>query len=49
LFIMFAVLTPLALVLPDGYVPSFKRCLVGLIVLGLARSFIQTMTETRKD
>lgn len=49
LFIMFAVLTPLALVLPDGYVPSFKRCLVGLIVLGLARSSIQTMTETRKD
>lgn len=49
LFIMFAVLTPLALVLPDGYVPSFKRCLVGLIVLGLARSSIQTMTETRKE
>jgi hypothetical protein len=49
LFIMFAVLTPLALVLPDGYVPSFKRCVVGLIVLGLARSSIQTMTETRKD
>jgi hypothetical protein len=49
LFIMFAVLTPLALVLPDGYVPSFKKCVVGLIVLGLARSSIQTMTETRKE
>ena len=49
LFIMFAVLTPLALVLPDGYVPSFKKCVVGLIVMGLARSSIQTMTETRKE
>ena len=49
LFISFAVLTPLALVLPDGYVPSLKICVAGLIVLGLARSSIQTMTETRKD
>jgi hypothetical protein len=49
LFIVFAVLTPLALVLPDGYVPSFKKCVAGLIVLGLARSSIQTMTDTRKD
>jgi hypothetical protein len=49
LFIMFAVITPLALVLPDGYVPSFKRCVVGLIVLGLARSSIQTMTDARKE
>jgi hypothetical protein len=49
LFISFAVLTPLALVLPDGYVPSLKICVAGLIVLGLARSSIQTMSETRKD
>ena len=48
LFIMFAVLTPLALVLPDGYVPSFGRCVAGLVVLGLARSSIQTMTDARK-
>jgi hypothetical protein len=48
LFIMFAVLTPLALVLPDGYVPSFRKCVAGLVVLGLARSSIQTMTDARK-
>lgn len=48
LFIMFAVLTPLALVLPDGYVPSFGKCVAGLVVLGLARSSIQTMTDARK-
>jgi uncharacterized membrane protein YczE len=48
LFIFFAVLTPLALVLPNEYVPSLKKCVVGLIVMGLARSSIQTMTEARK-
>ncbi len=48
LFIMFAVLTPLALVLPNEYVPSLKKCVVGLIVMGLARSSIQTMTDARK-
>jgi len=48
LFIMFAVLTPLALVLPNAYVPSLKKCVVGLIVMGLARSSIQTMTDARK-
>jgi len=48
LFIMFAVMTPLALVLPNEYVPSLKKCVVGLIVLGLARSSIQTMTDARK-
>jgi hypothetical protein len=48
LFIMFAVLTPLALVLPDGYVPSFKKCAAGLVVLVLVRSSIQTMTDARK-
>lgn len=47
LFIMFAVLTPLALVLPNEYVPSFKKCVVGLIVMGLARSSIQTMTDAK--
>lgn len=49
LFIMFAVMTPLALVLPDGYTPSLKRCVAGLVVLGLARSSIQTMTDARKS
>jgi hypothetical protein len=49
LFIAFCVLTPLALVMPDAYVPSFKKCVAGLIVLGLARSSIQTMTDSRKD
>ena len=48
LFIMFAVITPLALVLPDGYTPSLKKCVAGLVVLGLARSSIQTMTDARK-
>jgi len=48
LFIFFAVLTPLSLVLPDEYVPSLKKCVVGLIVMGLARSSIQTMTDARK-
>jgi hypothetical protein len=48
LFIMFAVMTPLALVLPNEYVPSLKKCVVGLIVMGLARSSIQTMTDARK-
>jgi hypothetical protein len=48
LFIIFAVLTPLALVLPNAYVPSLKKCVVGLIVMGLARSSIQTMTDARK-
>jgi hypothetical protein len=49
LFIMFAVLTPLSLVLPDGYVPSFKKCVVGLIVMLLARSSIQAMTDHRSS
>ncbi len=48
LFIMFAVLTPLALVLPNDYVPSFKKCASGLIVMLLARSSIQAMTDARK-
>ena len=47
LFIFFAVLTPLALVLPNEYVPSLKKCVVGLIVMGLARSSIQTMTDAK--
>jgi len=49
LFILFAVLTPLSLVLPDGYVPSFKKCGVGLIVMLLARSSIQAMTDHRRS
>jgi hypothetical protein len=48
MFIFFAVLTPLALVLPNEYVPSLKKCVVGLIVMGLARSSIQTMTDAKK-
>ena len=47
LFIMFAILTPLSLILPNEYVPSLKKCVVGLIVLGLARSSIQTMSDAR--
>ena len=50
LFIFFAVLTPLALVVPNEYgVPSVKKCVVGLIVMGLARSSIQTMTDAKKS
>lgn len=48
LFIFFAVLTPLSLVLPDEYVPPFKRCAAGLVVMVLARSSIQAMSEARK-
>jgi len=47
LFWMFCVITPLALVLPNGYVPSLKICVVGLVVLGLVRSSMQTMTDAR--
>jgi hypothetical protein len=47
LFRMFCVLTPLALVLPSGYVPPLKICVAGLVVLGLARSSMQTMTDAR--
>jgi len=47
LFIMFCVLTPLALVLPSGYTPTLKVCVAGLIVLGLVRSSMQTMTDAR--
>jgi len=44
------VLTPLALVVPNEYgVPSVKKCVVGLIVMGLARSSIQTMTDAKKS
>ena len=48
LFIFFAILTPLSLVLPDEYVPSLKKCVVGLIIMGLARSSMQTMTDAKK-
>ena len=47
LFWMFCVITPLALVLPDGYLPSTKVCVAGLVVLGLVRSSMQTMTDAR--
>ncbi len=47
LFWMFCVITPLALILPNGYVPSLKICVVGLVVLGLVRSSMQTMTDAR--
>jgi hypothetical protein len=48
LFIIFAVLTPLSLVLPDEYVPPFKKCAAGLVVIVLARSSIQAMSDARK-
>jgi hypothetical protein len=48
LFILFAVLTVLALFLPAGWVPSFGKCLGGLVVLFLVRSSSHTMTDARK-
>jgi hypothetical protein len=48
LFILFAVLSALALVLPEGYVPPFKKCIVGLLVMFLVRSSSHTMAETGK-
>jgi hypothetical protein len=48
LFIVFAVLSVLALFLPAGYVPPFKHCVVGLLVIGLVRSSSVTMTEAKK-
>ena len=49
LFKGFCVITPLALVLPSGYTPSLKVCVAGLVVMGLVRSSMQTMTESRRD
>jgi hypothetical protein len=49
LFIAFAVLTVLAIFLPEGYVPPFNRCLVGLLVIALVRSSSHTMSETKKS
>jgi hypothetical protein len=48
LFILFAVLSALSIFLPDGYVPPFKKCIVGLLVMFLVRSSSHTMAETGK-
>lgn len=48
LFVIFAVLSVLSIILPAGYVPPFKRCIVGLLVLFLVRSSSYTMTEVKK-
>ena len=37
LFIVFAVITVAALFLPEGYVPSFYKCLAGLGVMARSR------------
>jgi hypothetical protein len=49
LFIVFCVLTVLSLFLPAGYVPSFNRCLAGLVVMFLVRSSSRTMAEAKKS
>lgn len=49
LFILFAVLSALSIFLPDGYVPPFKKCIVGLLVMFLVRSSSHTMTEARRN
>ena len=49
MFIVFAVLTVAALFLPDGYVPSFYKCVAGLVIMYLVRSSIQNMTDAKKD
>ena len=48
LFILFAVLTVAALLLPAGYVPSFYKCVAGLVVMHLVRSSIQNMTDAKR-
>lgn len=48
LFVIFAVLSVLSIFAPVGYVPPFKRCIVGLLVMFLVRSSSHTMTETKK-
>jgi hypothetical protein len=49
LFILFAVLSVAALLTPEGYTPSFMKCVSGLLVIALVRSSIQNMTEAKKD
>jgi predicted nucleic acid-binding Zn ribbon protein len=49
LFIVFALLAVAALFLPTGYVPSFYKCVAGLVVMYLVRSSIQNMTDAKKN
>jgi len=48
-FIFFALITVAALFLPEGYVPSFYKCIAGLVVMYLVRSSIQNMTDAKKN
>ena len=49
LFMIFCVLTVLSIFLPAGYVPTFGRCIGGLLVLLLVRSSCRTMAEAKKS
>lgn len=49
LFMFFAFLSVAALLTPEGYTPSFMKCVAGLLVMALVRSSIQNMTEAKKD
>jgi hypothetical protein len=49
LFILFAILSVAALLTPEGYTPSFMKCVAGLLVIALVRSSIQNMTEAKKE
>ncbi len=49
LFIFFCVLTVLSLFLPAGYVPSFVKCIAGVLVMFLVRSSCKTMLEAKKS
>ena len=48
LFVIFAVLAFLALFVPEGYVPPFKRTAAALLVIFLVRSSLHTMTDATK-
>lgn len=48
LFVILTVLTLLALVVPEGYVPPFKRTAAVLVVVFLVRSSLHTMADATK-
>ena len=49
LFIFFAFLSVASVLTPEGYTPSFLKCVAGLLVIALVRSSIQNMTEAKKE
>ena len=47
LFVVFAVLIVLSLFVSNDYVPSFTKCLSGLIIVVLVKGSIDHMSETK--